>query len=146
MSDNKSLTVAIVDDDQAVRESLLALLESFAVEARGYPSAEAYLDALGRQNVCCLILDLNMPGMGGFQLLEILRSRSIHTPVIVLTGRTDEHLDAKCRRAGADRFLRKPADGAMLVACLHQLIRPSDLPEDGQPSAWLPPRKSGLLQ
>jgi len=118
-------SIAIVDDDDAVRDSLLALLESFALNARGYASAEAFLNALGDEEADCLILDIHMPGMGGLRLLETIRSRNIRLPVIVLTGHGDERLDEMCRRAGANVFLHKPVDDQTLLNCLLRFTRPA---------------------
>jgi len=111
-ADNK--TVCIVDDDEAVRESLCLLLESSGFLTRSYSSADAFLEA-GAQDMACLILDLHMPGTSGLELLRLLRTRGLSLPVFVVSGRRDPLLDAEVQAAGATDLLSKPFDDEVLL-------------------------------
>jgi len=84
------MMISIIDDDPSVRNALLLLLQSTGFEARAFPSAEDFQKHLLINNDDCIILDLRMPGMHGFDLMEILISEGIHTPVIYLTAFDDE--------------------------------------------------------
>src|ERR1700754_5116560 len=94
MSDTADRTICIVDDDEAVRDSLCMLLESGGLATRSYESADAFL-AAGPQDMACRILDLHMPGTSGLELLRQLRRRGLSQPVIVVSGRRDPMLDAE---------------------------------------------------
>jgi two-component system, LuxR family, response regulator FixJ len=114
MSQADNRTVCIVDDDEAVRDSLRLLLESGGLVTRSYSSADAFLGA-GAQEMACLILDLHMPGTSGLELLRLLRNRGLSLPVFVVSGRRDPLLDAEVQAAGATDLLSKPFDDEVLL-------------------------------
>jgi len=108
-------TICIVDDDEAVRDSICVLLESGGLATRSFESADAFLKA-GAQDMACLILDLHMPGTSGLQLLRQLRRRGVSLPVFVISGRRDPMLDAEVQAAGATDLLAKPFDDEVLLS------------------------------
>jgi two-component system response regulator FixJ len=114
MSDNINRVVCIVDDDEAVRDSLGLLLESTGLSTRRYESADAFLQA-DAQEMACLILDLHMPGTSGLELLRSLRRRGMSQPILVVSGRRDPLLDAEVQAAGATEILSKPFDDEVLL-------------------------------
>ena len=107
-------TVCIVDDDEAVRDSLCLLLESGGLETQGFANADAFLEN-GAPDMACLILDLHMPGTSGLELLRLLRKRGLSRPVFVVSGRRDPLLDAEVQAAGATELLSKPFDDEVLL-------------------------------
>jgi len=114
--------VYIVDDDEAVRDSIRLLLESSGFAARDFASAELFL----RSNIAemgCLLLDLHMPGISGLELLRQLRSRGIRRPVIVVSGRRDPVQDAEVWAAGASALLSKPFDDQQLLDLVAEALR-----------------------
>ncbi|AOI89438.1 response regulator [Burkholderia pseudomultivorans] len=114
--------VAIVDDDQAVRDGLALLLRTVGVATRCYPDASAFLADADDAALGCVLLDVRMPGMSGLDALDVLRARR-NLPVIVMTGHGN--VDA-CRRAfkrGALDFLRKPVDDDELIDTVQQALR-----------------------
>jgi CheY-like chemotaxis protein len=121
MSRNPGGLVCIIDDDASLRRSLRNLLTSvgFAVEA--FESAEAFLEA-GRREGACLVLDLRMPGMGGFELLALLNSFGSTSPVIVLTGHGDDEARRRALRAGAIAFLEKPFQSSDLLDAVEEAM------------------------
>jgi two-component system, LuxR family, response regulator FixJ len=109
--------VHIVDDDDAVRDSMRALLESYGVEVDTYGSAGEFL----RHDLVlsgCLLLDLHMPGISGLELLNVLRSRNSQLPIIAMTGRSDAALKERVVRAGALTLLEKPVPDETLLSSL----------------------------
>lgn len=98
--------IHIIDDDDAVRDSTRALLESYGYEAREHASAEAFLSH-SKENAACLLVDHHMPGMTGVELLEHLRAQGDRTPALVLTGRSDPAIAARAARLGV-KLLQKP--------------------------------------
>lgn len=108
-------TVFIVDDDEAVRESLSAVLETQGLTAIGFASAEAFLLSYKPVPVGCAIIDLRMPGMDGLTLLEHLRSKGLMLPAVVVTGHGDVPLAVRAMKAGAIDFIEKPYTNATLL-------------------------------
>jgi len=118
----ESIVVAIVDDDEAVRDGLALLLRTVGLPTRCYADAHAFLDEALDEALGCVLLDIRMPGMSGLDALDRLRERR-NLPVVVLTGHGN--VDA-CRRAfkrGAVDFLRKPTDDDELIDVVQQAIR-----------------------
>ena len=108
-------TIGIVEDDAAIRDSLQYLLRARGVGAYCYASAADFLDSADIDQLDGLLIDQHMPGMTGIELVELLRSRQIVTPTIMLTGGTDSSLVARAKRAGVLTVLRKPFAGDELV-------------------------------
>jgi two-component system, LuxR family, response regulator FixJ len=115
--------VHVVDDDEAVRDSTRALLESYGIEVRAYSSAGEFLAAGAAQIQGCVLLDLHMPGMSGLELLETLQDRGSKVPVIAITGRSDSVLRERAVRAGAMTLLEKPvAEDSLLDSLARALV------------------------
>ncbi len=111
-----SATVHVVDDDEAVRDSLRFLLEPEGFEVRTYASAGALLDA-ELPPAGCVLTDFHMPEIDGLQLQARLAERCIRLPIIVMTGHAEVPVAVRAMKAGAIDFLEKPfADGALLAA------------------------------
>ena len=112
-----SFVVHIVDDDEAVRQSLAFLLSTAGTPVRVYESATSFLEALPKLQRGCLITDVRMPDMTGIELLQRLKSKSIDLPVIVITGHGDIPLAVEAMKSGAIDFIEKPfAEDAILKA------------------------------
>jgi two-component system response regulator FixJ len=118
--------VYVVDDDDAVRDSLCALLQSVGFTVHDYPSARAFLAALPGRPCGCLVLDLHMPEMSGVELLEYLRNRGTLPPTIAMTGRSDPQLRDRVLRLGAIAFLDKPIVGDALTDALADVAHLSE--------------------
>jgi FixJ family two-component response regulator len=113
----ESVRVAVVDDDAAVREGLRALLRSagFAVEA--FASAEDFLRSGRSSAFACLVLDIRLSGMTGFELHEQLLAAGEHLPVVLMTAQADPGVRARAQANGAVTVLQKPfSDDALLDA------------------------------
>jgi two-component system, LuxR family, response regulator FixJ len=108
-------SVHVIDDDEAVRDSMRALLESMGIEVSDYASARDFLVRLDDGPAGCVLLDLHMPGMTGLELLDLLRARGVRIPVVAISGRSDGALKERVLRAGARALLEKPVDEATLM-------------------------------
>ena len=102
--------VHIVDDDEAVRQSLAFLLGSAGLTVRLYDSASAFLAGLSAVKSGCLVTDMRMPDMTGIELLQQLRAKACRLPAIVITGHGDVPLAVEAMKAGAVDFIEKPFD------------------------------------
>lgn len=113
-------TVFVIDDDDAVRESLAAVLtmQNFAVVS--FPSAEAFLLNYRPAPASCAIVDLRMPGMDGLALLEHMRGKGVMLPVVVVTGHGDVPLAVRAMKAGAIDFIEKPYTNAALIEAVRK--------------------------
>lgn len=103
-----SNTVFIVDDDEAVRDSLRWLLEANGYRVRAFESAEAFLAAYDPASVGVLIVDVRMPGMSGLELQEHLLARQIAIPIVFITGHGDVPMAVSTIKKGAVDFIEKP--------------------------------------
>jgi FixJ family two-component response regulator len=125
--------VYILDDDDAVRDSLRGLLESYGLSVRDYGSARDFLADLPQSRAGCLLLDLHMPGMTGLQLLEELRKDRSRLPVIAITGRSDPNLKQRVIQAGAFALLEKPMNDDVLLRTITSVVAvPLRVQKEGQ--------------
>jgi FixJ family two-component response regulator len=108
MTAAREQTVFVVDDDAAVRDSIAELVESVGLQAEGYASALAFLDAFNPERPGCLVLDVRMAEMSGLALQERLNALGARIPVIVLTGHGDVPMAVQAMKGGAVDFLQKP--------------------------------------
>jgi FixJ family two-component response regulator len=124
--------VAVVDDDESIREATQSLLLSAGFRAAVFASAEDFLQAPQRQDTACLIVDVRMPGMSGLDLQQQLtRSRSA-IALIFITSHEDDEARARALRAGAVDFLYKPFSDEALLRAIRSALRG---PGKGAPGA-----------
>jgi len=107
MTEAERRTVAIVDDDYAVRDSLHFLLEVMRQPVETFGSAAEFLKA-DRQHLACVILDHHMPSMSGLELAERLRANGERIPILLFTGSPTPSIVARAAKIGIDRVLEKP--------------------------------------
>ena len=112
--------VYVVDDDEALRDSLRWLLESSGYRVAAYSSAERFLGAYKRDVATCLVLDVRMGAMSGLQLQEELNRRGETLPIIFITGHGDVPMAVDAVKRGAFNFLEKPFKDAQLLALIDQ--------------------------
>jgi FixJ family two-component response regulator len=122
MTEQRDHVVSIVDDDASLRRSLRNLLMSAGLPVETFQSAEGFLDSGVRDTTGCLVLDLRMPGMGGFELLRHLMAAGSRIPVIIMTAHGDEDTRRRSLQAGAVAFLEKPVQGTALVDAVRNAL------------------------
>ncbi|MEJ2177815.1 MAG: response regulator transcription factor [Gammaproteobacteria bacterium] len=105
---NKEKIVYIVDDDDAVRDSLLELLDSVGIHGLGFSSAREFLDGYDLNSGGCLVLDIRMPGMSGLDLQKQLTESNASLPIIFITGHGDVPMAVEAMKRGAVEFIQKP--------------------------------------
>lgn len=121
------ISIYVVDDDDAVRDSLEALLVSEGFTVKLFASADSFLAGLAENQEsgggdACLLLDLHMPGTDGHELMTILGVRKIDIPVVVMTGNAYERTRSRAFRMGAAAFLEKPFDTDMLISTIRTAL------------------------
>jgi FixJ family two-component response regulator len=114
--------VSVIDDDESVRESLPHLLKGFGFAVRDFSSAEEYLASDVISQSKCLIVDINMPGMSGPDLLDELKRLGWETPVIFITAQRDEKVRSQVLEQGATACLFKPFSGKGLRAAIDSAL------------------------
>ena len=147
-------TVFVVDDDLHLRKALSLLLDSVDINVETFESAQAFLKAFDPDRVGCLVLDIRMPGMSGLELQEILVSRGIQIPTLVLTAHAEIPMAVEAVRAGAMEFIEKPYSPQILLDCINRALEQAT--HDRQESAKmrvlrglfqsLTPREQAVLQ
>jgi two-component system, LuxR family, response regulator FixJ len=114
--------VHVIDDDEAMRESLSFLLDSAGIEARTYASAVEFLRVADDVAPGCIITDIRMPEMSGLELVKRLKERGTPHPVIVITGHGDVPLAVEAMKAGVVDFLEKPFDDDALLRAVRSAL------------------------
>jgi two-component system response regulator FixJ len=122
---SREQTVHVIDDDDAVRDSIAFLLASAGIAAEVHASAVEYLAAAGPVPGC-IVTDIRMPGLSGIDLLRELRGRGITTPVIVITGHGDVPLAVEAMKLGASDFIEKPFDDEALIGAIRSALDKSE--------------------
>ncbi|HEV3275503.1 MAG TPA: response regulator [Terriglobia bacterium] len=115
--------VAVVDDDESVRESLPDLLGELGFAASAFSSAEAFLSSDDIGQTRCVVLDVAMPGMSGLDLQRELQRRRQKIPIIFITAQKDEAIRARALEQGAVRVLLKPFSDTSLLEALNTALR-----------------------
>jgi two-component system response regulator FixJ len=146
--------VYIVDDDEAVRDSLAVLLESKAYAVKSFASALEFLAAAPSLPVGCLIVDIRMPVMDGLELQERLNTGGLEFPMIVITGHGDVPLAVRAMKAGAVDFIEKPFASQAILDSLAAAFARLTAPGEGDAAritaqaklALLSPREREVLQ
>jgi two-component system, LuxR family, response regulator FixJ len=114
--------IYVIDDDDAVRQSLEFLLKTAGINVRGFESAKAFLNVLPEVNFGCIITDVRMPEMTGIDLLRHIKEIGADLPVIVITGHGDISLAVEAMKIGAVDFLEKPFDDDLLLAAVRSAL------------------------
>jgi FixJ family two-component response regulator len=114
--------VYIVDDDEAVRDSLRALFEAHGFVVHDFASGVDFLQRQAPAANGCVVLDVNLPGMDGFEVLKRLVDGGSHLPVIIMTARTDSQTSADALRAGAVGFVQKPFVSGQLMIMVRDAL------------------------
>ena len=114
--------VHVIDDDDALRDSLSFLLKTAKLDVHAYESATAFLNALPTTSAGCVVTDVRMPDLSGLDLLRKLRERGVSMPVIVMTGHGDVPLAVEAMKLGAVDFFEKPFDDEVLLAAVRTAL------------------------
>jgi FixJ family two-component response regulator len=118
----KKGTIFVVDDDEAVRDSLQWLLEGKDYRVRCYDSAENFLARYDTREVACLVVDIRMTGMSGLELQDRLIELNSPLPIVFITGHGDVPMAVSSMKKGAMDFIQKPFDEAALVALVDRML------------------------
>lgn len=119
---SKKATVFVVDDDQAMRNSLKWLIESVGVQVESFSSADDFLAQYQPGRAGCLVLDVRMPGMSGLDLQEYLVDHNIHIPVVIITGHGDVPMAVRAMKGGAIDFIEKPFNDEVLLDAIRRAM------------------------
>ena len=123
------IRVAVVDDDISIRRSMRRLLESHGYQCAAYDSAESALADSSVLGADCLLIDIELNGMNGFKLRDLLHTLRPHLPHIFITAHTDSSFPALKTIAGSSLCLTKPVDEELLVASICSVTRTSSAAE-----------------
>jgi FixJ family two-component response regulator len=118
----KTPVIAIVDDDESVREALTSLIRSLGYSAVAFGCAEDLLKSKRRRRVSCMIADVQMPGMTGPELHNRLVASGAPIPTILITAYPDERARERALQAGVLCYLAKPFDEDDLIACIRSVV------------------------
>lgn len=116
------LLIAVVEDDESFRMALVVALTSLGYGARGFASAERFLAEDGDKSCDCVITDIHMPAMSGFDLKRLLTSRGSTKPVIMITAQAEPALEIRALACGAICLLRKPFDDDVLIDSIERAL------------------------
>ena len=119
----QSPLIHLVDDDQAVRESLSLLISTVGLRVQTWADPLAFAAGFDRQSIGAIVLDVRMPGVGGLALLAQLMEQGVDQPVLMLTGHGTVDMCRRAFKSGAAEFLEKPVDDEVLLEALQTAVR-----------------------
>ncbi len=152
-TETKQSTVYVVDDDDAMRESLTWLIESVGLNVETYASADEFLESYYPGRPGCVLLDVRMPGMSGLELQGHLQKQQVTVPVIMITGHGDVPMAVRAMKSGAIDFIEKPFNDEQLLESIRNALAIDDTRRDEQSFkaevasrlAQLTPRESEVM-
>ena len=115
-------TIVVVDDDVDMNNALKRLLQAAGYQVDAYPSAEAVIDAGIKEAAACLVLDIHLPGLSGFELWRQLKSDGVSLPVIFITAYDDSGFYAQAKEADAVACITKPFSGDVLLSAISNAL------------------------
>lgn len=127
-----SSVVHVIDDDEAMRDSLAFLLDTSGLTARTYDSAVNFLDRLDAAEHGVIVTDVRMPEMNGLELVRRLKARDVALPIIMITGHGDVPLAVEAMKAGVVDFLEKPFDEESLLSAIRSALAESSKADEDQ--------------
>jgi len=127
--------VHVIDDDDAVRDSIAFLLEAAGFEVKTYDSGVRFLEGYTDQESGCVLTDVRMPGLTGLELAIRLRALGSRLPIIVITGHADVALAVEAMKAGVEDFIEKPFDDVVLVKSVEAALARAGAPGAGANSS-----------
>jgi len=122
-ADARSPTVHLLDDDEAVRDSLALLIGTVGLRVVPWADPRAFLAGFDREGIGAIVLDVRMPGISGLSVLDTLVAEGVDQPVIMLTGHGTVDMCRRAFKAGAAEFLEKPVDDEALIEALQHAVR-----------------------
>ena len=129
MEKRSDATVVVIDDDDAFRHSLTMVLSAFGFEVRSFASAEEFIavcDSQTRgQTQGCLLIDVHLPGLDGFDAIEELRRRGLSMPALLMTGRPDAAMRERAAAASLPPVMEKPTPAAVLIEAIRRALGPA---------------------
>ena len=137
--------IALIDDDEAVLDSLSLYFQSRSIVTAGFATAQDFLAALGQdRRFDCIVSDVRMPGMSGLDLVRELKSRDIGTPIVLITGHGDVDMAVAAIKVGAANFIEKPFDESRLLASIRMAIEEIQQRENADQQKDLPAKFQSL--
>ncbi|HEY0826383.1 MAG TPA: response regulator [Ramlibacter sp.] len=115
--------IHLIDDDEAVRNSLALLISTVGLRVQGWSDPQQFLRGFPRQDIGAIVLDVRMPGTSGLTVLDTLVAQGVDQPVIMLTGHGTVEMCRRAFKAGAAEFLEKPVDDEALLEALQNAVR-----------------------
>ena len=115
-------TIYIVDDDEAVTDSLQALLETFGFNVQSYGSGDEFLANEQHRAADCLLIDQHMPGASGLDIVEELHKEGVQIPTILISGRLDPSMRERASRLGVRELLDKPVAASRLIQAIRTTL------------------------
>jgi FixJ family two-component response regulator len=115
----------VLDDEPQMRKALRRLLSTHGFRVEDYGTGREFLAALPAHPADCLVLDLHMPEIGGFDVLTAFAAQHVTTPVVVITGHDEPGTAERTRALGAAAFLTKPVDESELLSAIHAALSPA---------------------
>jgi two-component system response regulator FixJ len=115
-------SVYVIDDDEAVRDSLSFLLETAGFGVKTFESGVRFLESFSGQETGCIVTDVRMPGLSGLELATRLRDLGSQLPIIIMTGHGDVPMAVEAMRAGAHDFIEKPFDDQAMITSIESAL------------------------